>query len=345
MPAVNRETALDFAEIAGQAHAKRALEVAAAGGHSITLVGPPGVGKTALARSLIHLLPPFSQAERDEVVAAGGDVAGLVRPVREIDNLASPTAVLGGKIEGKQHLGELSRAHGGVVILDELPRMRPEVRNALADVLISGCVPAEGVGNVIHVPHGTHNVRRPAAVTCLPAAVVMVVVMCPCPCGYFGHGQRRCTCTPSEAGRYLAGYPDDLLQRVELHVELPPLRYRDLAEKHRERSESVAGQVQAARDRQRDRWGDGLLRLNSRVPWGEAEPHCRPSATGVRLIKVATERLGYSELSRTQVLRVARTIADLSAEDTIGGVHVAEAIQSCVNPWLRLRKPDYSHER
>jgi magnesium chelatase family protein len=195
--------------------------------------------------------------------------------------------------------------------------MRTEVRGALADVLSSGCVAASG------------------ALARQRAVLIMVVVMCPCPCGYFGHTLRDCVCTPVEVGRYLAGYPDALRERVELHVELPPLLYREIMEKHRERSEAVAGRVQLARQRQRERWGDGLLRLNARVPWGEAEPHCRPSDTGAHLMKVAVERLGYVELSRTQVLRVARTIADLAGEDIISGIHVAEAIVSCARPSMR----------
>ena len=301
----------DFADIAGQAHAKRALQVAAAGAHSIAITGPPGVGKTMLARSLARILPPLTDSERAELIRAGVEVEARIRPVLEIDRTSSPAAVLGRVRRGRPQAGLISRAHGGAVILDELPLIAAAVRRALPDILRFGSVATADA-----------EVR-------LPASVMLIVVMRPCPCGLFGEFPKRCVCTPTEWARYIAGFPPALRQEVELHVELPTVSHRELTQKFREPGAAVARYVHLARERQRSRWGEGLGRVNSRVPWAEAEPHCQIGEGGERLLRSAARNPWYPPTAREIVLRVARTIAVMDGEDRLGSAHVAEAMGWC----------------
>ncbi len=308
----------DFAEVRGQHHAKRALEVAAAGGHNVLLVGPPGSGKTMLAQRLPGILPPMTLDEAIESTRIHS-VAGMlrpgqallpVRPFRAPHHSISDAGLIGGGTVPRP--GEVSLAHNGVLFLDELPEYRRNVLESLRQPL----------------EEGTISITRVSAALTYPARVMLVAAMNPCPCGFLGDRVRPCVCSPVQIQRYRARVSGPLLDRIDLHVEVPAVPFRDLATDERgEESVSVRERVIAARARQVERYHGSRAHNNAQLRPGQSRKYCRIDGPGRTLIEQAVARLGLSARAYMRILNVARTIADLEQRDSIAAEHVAEAIQ------------------
>ncbi|WP_324780091.1 YifB family Mg chelatase-like AAA ATPase [Thiobacillus sedimenti] len=302
----------DFADVKGQSATKRALEVAAAGGHSVLLAGPPGTGKSMLAARFPGILPEMDEAEALEAAAVASLNGGFRqehwrrRPFRAPHHTASAVALVGGGNTPRP--GEISLAHHGVLFLDELPEFPRQVLEVLREPLETG-----------HI-----TISRAARQADFPARFQLVAAMNPCPCGYLGHPTQACRDTPDQIARYRARISGPLLDRIDIQVGVPALTEDELLQAAPgEPSAAIRARVQAARDRQIQRQGKPNAALGTR----DIERFCGLDAAGEALLKQAIARLNLSARAYHRVLRLARTVADLAASDAIAPVHLAEAIQ------------------
>lgn len=323
---IDRETVLetasrydvDFSDVRGQEFAKRALTIAAAGGHNVLLIGPPGSGKTLMAKCLPTVLPPLTWDESIETTriwSAAGELptgASLmaVRPFRSPHHSASAAALVGGG--SIPQAGEVSLAHHGVMFLDEFPEFQRSILETLRQPLEDGAV----------------TIARAHSSIRFPAEFMLVAAMNPCPCGYRSDPRKPCKCSAVQIERYLARVSGPLIDRIDLHVHVPAVAFDELRHtRSGTTSAMMRTAVEAARQRQRTRFGDRRTMLNARMGPRLVRQHCPLDALSERILKQAMSELGLSARAHDKVLRVARTIADLAASDTIRPDDVSEAIQ------------------
>ncbi len=302
----------DFADVKGQSQAKRALEIAAAGNHSVLMSGPPGTGKSMLASRFAGILPSMTDAEALESAAIASLNSGFKlenwkrRPYRAPHHTASGVALVGGG--GIPRPGEISLAHHGVLFLDELPEFDRKVLEVLREPLESG-----------HI-----TISRAARQADFPAQFQLIAAMNPCPCGYLGHFNNKCRCTPDNVARYRSKISGPLLDRIDLHIEVPALNEQELtAASVGENSAEIRARVERARALQLQRQG----KPNNALGTKEIEQYCEPDEAGLTLLKTAISRLNLSARAYHRILKVARTIADVAGEIDIKPAHIAEAVQ------------------
>ena len=308
----------DFADVMGQENVKRGLEIAAAGGHNVLLVGSPGAGKSMLARRIPSILPDMTREEALQTTEIYS-VAGMtdpahplvdVRPFRSPHHTASTVSLAGGG--GVPRPGEISLAHNGVLFLDELPEFDKSTLEALRQPLEDGFV----------------TITRAAGTLTLPSRFMLVCAMNPCRCGWYGHPSGRCTCSESQVEQYMRRISGPLLDRIDMHIEVPSVEYEAMRRREKpESSETVRQRVNAAREIQKHRFAGTEVSCNAYMTPSMVGRYCALDEAGDRLMKGAFDRLGLTGRSHDRILRMARTIADLEGAEDISAAHLAEAIQ------------------
>ena len=311
-------SALDFAQVKGQAEAKRALEIAAAGGHNVLLIGSPGAGKSMLAKRMVTILPQMTFEETIETTkihSIAGTLkkgAGLVtmRPFRSPHHTVTRVGLTGGGTIPKP--GEISLAHNGVLFLDELPEFSRSTLEALRQPLEDGVVS-------ISRANGTYT---------YPSAFMLIAAMNPCPCGYYNHPKKDCTCTDAAVHKYLNRVSGPLLDRIDIHIEVPPVEYDELTAKGGEElSAAVRERVDRARAIQTERFRGLVTKCNARIEPAQFDRVCVMDDKADRMLRAAFDRLALTARAYDRIMKVARTIADLDGSEVIRAAHISEAIQ------------------